>query len=76
MVAVSVHNPGAIIPPEDLRRIFDRFYRGERSRQSLSDHAGLGLAIAKSIAELHEGSIEAKSEQGGTTFTFFIAAMR
>jgi len=56
--------------PSDLPRIFDRFYRGDASRGQQAGESGLGLAIAKSIVELHGGKIIAESELGaGTTFT-------
>ncbi|HTP96609.1 MAG TPA: HAMP domain-containing sensor histidine kinase, partial [Burkholderiales bacterium] len=66
-VAVSVSDTGSGIAAEDLPRVFDRFYRGEKSRRDCSDSAGLGLAIAKRIVELHEGSISAASTPGVVT---------
>jgi two-component system heavy metal sensor histidine kinase CusS len=76
-VAVSKHNSyfevtvsdnGSGIAPEHLPRVFDRFYRAESSRSS--DGAGLGLALVKSIVELHGGSASIHSEVGlGTTVT-------
>ncbi len=72
-VCVSVSDTGEGIHPEDLPYIFERFYRGEKSRSRLSGGAGLGLAIAKGIIEAHKGHIEVESEEGkGTTFAFFI----
>jgi signal transduction histidine kinase len=69
-VLVAVQDTGEGIPPEDLPRVFERFFRGERSRTRSRGGAGLGLAIARSIAEGHGGSIEAGSLPGqGTTFT-------
>ena len=68
-VILQVEDTGEGIPPEDLPRIFDRFFRGERSRTRSRDGAGLGLAVAESIAEGHNGTIEAQSRIGqGTTF--------
>ncbi|MFN3750267.1 MAG: heavy metal sensor histidine kinase [Thiobacillus sp.] len=58
-VRVAVENPGEPIPPAQLHRLFDRFYRLDPSRQRSGDGAGLGLAITKSIVEAHGGTIEA-----------------
>ena len=69
-VRISVADQGAGIPPEDLPRIFERFYRVDKSRSSEQSGTGLGLSIVKHIAQLHGGSVEAKSELGkGTTIT-------
>lgn len=63
---VAVSDNGYGIPPEHLPRVFDRFYRAESSRSS--DGAGLGLALVKSIVELHGGSAAIQSELNlGTT---------
>jgi two-component system heavy metal sensor histidine kinase CusS len=63
---VAVSDTGAGIAPEHLPRVFDRFYRAESSRGS--DGAGLGLALVKSIVDLHGGSATIQSEIGrGTT---------
>jgi len=65
---VAVSDTGCGIAPEHLPRVFDRFYRAESSRGS--DGAGLGLALVKSIVELHGGSAKIESEIGrGTTVT-------
>ena len=55
-------NSGNTIPKEKLDRIFEQFYRLDTARSSRSGGAGLGLAIAKEIVELHGGSISARSE--------------
>jgi two-component system heavy metal sensor histidine kinase CusS len=63
---VSVRDNGAGIPADHLPRIFDRFYRVDSSRSSRG--SGLGLALVKSIAELHGGSARVESEvEHGTT---------
>ena len=70
-VRVQVADTGRGIDEHDLPRIFDRFYRGEKSREDYSGNAGLGLAIAKRVLELHGCSIEVASVPGiETTFTF------
>ena len=60
-VTVKFINQGDTIPDEKLGRIFEQFYRLDTSRSSQSGGAGLGLAIAKEIVELHNGTITAKS---------------
>ena len=58
-VHISVSNPSESISKEEVMRIFDRFYRVDTSRSSQKAGAGLGLAITKSIIELHHGTIHA-----------------
>ena len=58
-ILISIKNKGEQIPTEKLERIFDKFYRLDSARQSATGGAGLGLAIAKQIVELHNGTIEA-----------------
>ena len=65
---VQVINYGYAIPAEDLDRIFNKFYRVEQSRAAQTGGTGLGLAIARNIAELHGGTIEARSDLTGTVF--------
>lgn len=64
---LSVKNSGAGIGEEDLKHIFERFYRSDKSRARSSGGYGLGLAIAKAIAEETGGTISARSEQGKYT---------
>ncbi len=67
---LTVTDTGSGIAPEDLPHIFQRFYRGEKSRLQQEDESGLGLAIAKSLVLAHGGTIAADSTPGvGTTFT-------
>jgi len=66
-VRVTISNKGMGIAPEDLPYIFERFYRGEKSRTSSSGGYGLGLSLAKNIVELHGGKISIKSTQGKNT---------
>lgn len=73
MVSVTIRDTGEGIAPEDLPYIFERFYRGEKSRSRSSGGAGLGLAIVKGIIEAHGGTISVKNQpDGGTDFTFTI----
>jgi signal transduction histidine kinase len=70
-VKVSIRDTGEGIQPEDLPHIFERFYRGEKSRSRASGGAGLGLAIARGIVEAHGGKITVESAPGqGSTFIF------
>ena len=70
-VAVSVTDTGEGIAAQDRERIFEPFYRGERSRGRDSGGAGLGLAIARKLIEAHGGQIRVDSLEGqGSTFTF------
>lgn len=62
-------NQGKTIPPDQLDKIFEQFYRLDASRSSASGGSGLGLAIAREIVELHHGSISAESGDGLTVFT-------
>ena len=62
-------NTGVTIPPDKLGRIFEQFFRLDSSRASRTGGAGLGLAIAREIVELHGGTISAQSREGVTTFT-------
>ncbi|HYS32638.1 MAG TPA: ATP-binding protein [Streptosporangiaceae bacterium] len=60
-VRLEVSDEGVGVPAQHLEHIFDRFYRADAARSSGSGGAGLGLAIARSIVELHGGSIRAES---------------
>ena len=69
-IIVYISDSGEGILPEDIPHVFERFYRGEKSRSRLSGGAGLGLAIAKGVVEAHKGEITVQSEfRKGTTFT-------
>ena len=68
---VEVTNRGAAIPPEQVERIFERFYRIDSSRHGAARNAGLGLAIVKSIMELHRGKVKVASSDGRTTFALY-----
>jgi len=65
---VSIQNKCEKISDDNLSKIFDRFYRVEKSRSSDTGGSGLGLAIAKSMVELQQGFIEAKYKDGYISF--------
>ena len=67
-------NDGDTIPAEKLARIFEQFYRLDASRSTRTGGAGLGLAIAKEIVELHGGTITATSANDAVAFTIFLPA--
>ncbi len=69
-IRIIVKNQGKNIPEEKLKRIFDRFYRADSSRNTRTGGFGLGLAIAKDFAEAHGGSIQAECE--GETIRFSV----
>jgi signal transduction histidine kinase len=67
-VGVSIEDNGAGIPEDELPHIFDRFFRGERSRSAPG--TGLGLSLAQALVHLHGGTITAESRPGfGSCFT-------
>lgn len=67
-VQIQFINTGKVIPPEKLEQIFEKFCRLDEARRSDTGGAGLGLAIAKEIVELHGGMIRAESNEGVTRF--------
>lgn len=74
-VTVTFTNTGETIPKEKLDRIFEQFYRLDLSRNTGSGGAGLGLAIAKRIVELHHGKIRVQSLDEQTCFTVTLPAV-
>jgi signal transduction histidine kinase len=67
---IEVRDTGPGIPAAELPHIFERFYRGTNTGEARASGSGLGLAIARSIADMHDASIEvAIAERGGTAFT-------
>ena len=69
-VTIRIADTGPGIGDEDFPRIFDRFYRGERASVEPGDGAGLGLAIARRIVDLHGGSIGVERSSVGAIFYF------
>jgi signal transduction histidine kinase len=74
-VMLQVRDTGVGLAPDALARVFERFYKADRSRLRDGTGAGLGLAIARHTAEAHGGHIEVESEVGaGTVFTVLLPA--
>jgi two-component system, OmpR family, phosphate regulon sensor histidine kinase PhoR len=74
-VALSVSDEGPGIPDEDLGRVFERFYRVDKSRARDPGGTGLGLAIVKHLVELHGGQVQAENRrEGGARFTITLPA--
>lgn len=69
-VRLAVENLGEEIAAEDLPHIFERFYRGEKSRSRDTGGAGIGLAVVQEIARAHGGEVGAESAAGRTTVWF------
>ena len=65
---LNVANEGEEIPPEKREHLFDRFYRIDEARNSEGQHYGLGLSIAKAVAEKHGGSISVSCSDGKVRF--------
>jgi len=75
-VELTVTDDGPGIAPELLPRLFGRFVRADKSRSREAGSFGLGLSIAASIIEAHNGSIEAESAHGKTTFRVRLPIVR
>jgi two-component system, OmpR family, phosphate regulon sensor histidine kinase PhoR len=74
-VAVSIEDTGAGIAALDLPRVFERLYRGDKSRSRETEGAGLGLAIVKHLVHAHGGELSVVSDLGhGSRFTFTLPA--
>jgi two-component system heavy metal sensor histidine kinase CusS len=66
MATIAVENEGTPVPPEQLGRLFDRFYRGDAARSHSAESSGLGLAIVKAIMALHGGEVRASCPTPGS----------
>ncbi|MDH5397549.1 MAG: ATP-binding protein [Cyclobacteriaceae bacterium] len=74
-IEIKVSDTGIGIPPGEIKRIFERFFRVDKSRSRSSGGTGLGLAIVKHILEGHHTAIHVESKEGkGTTFRFSLPA--
>lgn len=72
-ITLTVADTGSGMEPEHLDKIFDRFYRVNKTRNQNQDGSGLGLSIAKWIVQEHRGTIRVASVSGkGTTFTVLL----
>ena len=71
-IEISIINSGDPIKPGDEEKIFERFYRADKSRNRDANRYGLGLAIAKKIVTNHNGTIKAFSKNGKTTFKIIL----
>lgn len=65
-------NSGAVIATDDIPHLFERFFRGERSRSRDAGGAGIGLAIVKELIEAHGGAVGAESDGSGTRVWFLL----
>jgi len=76
-VEIQVTDTGCGIPGQDVERVFERFYRSDRSRERQHGHSGLGLAIVREIIEAHGGRVHVESEEEkGATFRFTVPQAR
>lgn len=67
-VCLVISDTGSGISTEDIPYIFERFYRGDKSRNRQTGGSGMGLAIVKKLVEAHGGEVWAQSDNGGATF--------
>lgn len=76
MLSIAIQNHGAEIPEEQQKHIFEKFFRVDSARGTRSGGAGLGLAIAKQLVQLHGGTITLKSNPDCTVFTVQLPEQR
>ncbi|HEY7475311.1 MAG TPA: ATP-binding protein [Vicinamibacterales bacterium] len=67
---IEVHNTGSALEPDQLTRVFERFYRADPARRRSTGGSGLGLAIVKHLVEAQGGRVWATSDASGVTFGF------
>ena len=69
-LTISVTDSGVGIPADEQPQIFERFYRVDKSRAGKQRGSGLGLALARSLVDANDGTLQVQSEPGaGSTFT-------
>lgn len=73
---IRIENPCENISQEELKRMFDKFYRCDSSRNSNTGGTGLGLAITKAIIEKHDGTIRATYDNNVITFMISLPILR
>jgi len=77
LIEITVSDNGVGIPPEELPKIFDKFYRVKHPKTREVMGTGLGLSLVQSIIEAHHGTIEVESGEGqGTTFRILLPIMK
>ncbi len=70
MLKISIQDSGNGIPPDQIEKIFDRFYQADSSESNENEGTGIGLALTKELVDLYRGEINVESEIGkGSTFT-------
>lgn len=73
LAVINIEDTGVGISATDLARVFERLYRGDKSRSRKTEGSGLGLAIVKHLVQAHGGAVSASSELGrGSRFTFTV----
>ena len=76
-VVIEVADRGIGVPPDELRRIFERFHRAANAATSAATGAGMGLALTRSIVEAHGGRVEVNArEGGGSVFRLIFSELR
>ena len=71
-VAVRVENSGSHIPDEEIKRVWERYYKADKARNRKIGGTGLGLAIAKNILEAHNAEFWAENTENGVEFGFLL----